>query len=97
MKFILGLIIGALAGFGANFFLMAGEPALNRFFRSLLRLDLAAWLTPSVLGLLYLSFLVVLFIVDRKAKVERFALGVIAAFPAPIVLIAWLAANNYLD
>jgi hypothetical protein len=97
MKFILGLIIGALAGFGGNFFLDAAEPTLNRFFRSLLRLDLAAWLTPSVLGLLYLLFLAVLFIVDRKAKIERFALGVMTAFPAPIVLIAYLAAKHYLD
>jgi hypothetical protein len=96
MKFILGLVVGSLAGVTGNFLLLAGAMRLANLFRGHLHLDVAPLLTPNHLAAYYVLFLALVYFLNRKFRIERFALGVLAAFPAPVVLFAYLAASDIL-
>jgi hypothetical protein len=96
MKFVLGFIVGLLAGAAGNFFLLIGLVELAIWLNQTQHIDLAPFFTAGRLYVYYALFLLIVYLVNKRRRVHKFVLGLIVAFPLPVIVFAYLAANDFL-
>jgi hypothetical protein len=96
MKFVMGLIVGLLAGAAGNFILLTGLVKLAIWLNETQHIDLAQFFTEYKIYAYYALFLLIVYLVNKRYGIHKFILGVMVAFPLPVVVFTFLADNDFL-